>query len=335
MRDDFFGDVSTVRLFETVETLQTLQGYDSSIKKLKKEIETRFSHLEPNKNGVKILESSDGKLRYHSNGLLKKCPTRDAEERDNPVIEISPFELKLKEKEITHPDKALLPGKMNVRYLTKHHGFLRETPQFYKYLYCLNKGVKLKRTKKFSERELFGVIKAIDAIKNETVSDDVKVELIQSVMRTNYGSDFGVWYGGYEYDDMRFAHVYEDTIYELIKHCIMQKIAVDWQKNTAEDRKYYEKSDNWDFKHKKKYMCLILNPTKRQIGNLENHLGWRGRSLTVNRTQINFDTAEELLTQFKDMFKDYLNKEDIYTTLDKMGFDVARYKNEEKQSEIN
>jgi hypothetical protein len=320
MKDEFRDETSTERLVDVVSTLQILQGYDSAVAKLKKEIESRFSNIEPNKMGVKEMVSREFKLHYHHNGILKT----DYNERNwyplSTSIELSPFDVKKEKQSPCHPDKPKSEKEgVSIKKLEEKHNFLKSAPLFYKWLYCKSHGVKLRKGS-FKEKDLLAITKIIEDINKEDITEELKLNLMHDVVKTKYRD---CWFSNYKHLQYYFIRL------------VHTKIATGrLVENIKSEKKYYSE---YDFSHDKKYMCLILNPTIRQMTTLQDTLWGRNvwdekektyKSVERKTTQINFDTVTELLKQFKDLFKDYVNKDDIYETLDKLGFDVSEYMTE-------
>jgi hypothetical protein len=280
-------------------------------------------YAKPNpKTGIKAMRS-DKWLEYHHNGILKY----DSGWGGTFSILLSPFDFQPPEKKSVHPDKpkGLKPGEIpTVKKLVNAYWFLDNVPMFYKYLYCLKRGAPLHIKKQINEKNILSMLELVKGIWKEELTTETKLDLMRDIVKTNTIGTKGAeeWSRFETYDDLQ-CNLVQTLNYRLGFGYIRV------EKDTAEYYGFFCEEEGWNFKHDKKFMVKILNPTRTQLSNLENAAGRQGIR-EMKRTQINFDTIQEFFTQFKDMFKDYDNKKDIYTVLKKLGLDVNEYLEEKR-----
>jgi hypothetical protein len=329
MEDLYYNTgASTADLAFVVSKLEILPEYERTVKKLKRDIEKRFSKIKPNDQGVKCMDS-DKNIFYHHHGVLNCGYLYKGEE---VKIILSPFKFELpKETQPVHPDKPSVDekilkrqrdeGKVTITSVKNTIPWISDTTQFYKWLYCKKQGVKLRKGGPFKEKTLLDVLNLVKEISKEELNEREKNQLLRQVIKSKF-ENLNV------YDE-------DERTYTSFIYLICEKIGLEW---VTQDKKShyggYDVLEEIEFGRPKKYSMLFLKPTLIQINDMRSCLYDRRRWVEEERKwvdrprstfQIDFDTIEELLTKFKEEFKEYENKDDIYFTLDKMGFDVSEY----------
>lgn len=334
------GQHGTLRLLQTICTLEEYPQFSKFAPKLKRELEERFKDIKPNSNGKK----RTGRIIYYPNGLIKYEPYRYERCYEGSVscsAIIKPFKFTLPESK---------PGYKKTSHTRKvYKNKYSHLPNIYKYILLDDVGLKLYLNKNscdyFGEKRVLKVKEMAKQVLKQKLAVETKIDLLNSVLRKAFDNVY--WMEGsnhlYRYQD-------KEPKEEEIDECLIIAFA---SRIFGSSIKITKKRDgagySYDNLHRKiesdvietlpkRYFAEFIMPEKRFLGDLKNGIfkfgdysDWEEKDKenakyvalynSYSRVPFHFDTIEELVEQFKETMLSMKNKR-ITKIIKKIGFVV-------------
>lgn len=322
----YWGDHGTVGLLKAISHLEKYPNFESIIPKLKKELESRFKEVTPNKKGVKVI----GNIRYYPSGY---CEYKNMYNEGGGYTEttLSPFKMKIK-REDSKPKRKISQTKLMYRRKFSNLPLI--------YLFCAYDEVGMKFSIKrgsnrhFDEKEMLIFLDKEKQILEQNIPDNIKKDLLSHLKEKSEGH--------WKYRD-------DDTLSDVYIRRFMARILGNMEHSykkdlvigptLIEENDYYYESYSHSEKVvlniNKKYKAIFPLPIKEIIKQIaENgHLpriedNWNAEKQSyvhkASECQVavcEFDTFKEFISQFKDLMYSLKNPS-IIKIMKKIGLEV-------------